>query len=301
MVDNYGKVANKVESEWYPYHRAEWFTQRDICDYFDWREPENKHLVSQKLYNDTKLKEAKLEKRGKTYRLIDREIDEINWVDADVDNVINLTMPYGVYDQTSFGFERNILIPPKSVIIIAGASNEGKTAYCLNLLVLNMDAFKVTYFTNEMSAIGFKRRMRGFEDWCELMNGDGEPKFRVIMRYDNYHDVLDPDGLNIIDYLDANEQGEYYKIAPYIKGIHRRLRNGVAIIALQKPPGRPDAFGGANIRGVATLYLSIDKNKLEVVKAKDWINENPNGKKYSFEIEHYGSQFSNIRGIYEEA
>ena len=163
-----------------------------------------------------------------------------------------------------------------------------------------MDNFKTIYFTNEMSAVGFKRRMRGFADWCELYN-DGLPKFKVVNRYDNYQDVIDPDGLNIIDYLDANEQGEYYKIAPYLKGLHRKLRNGIAVVALQKPPGRSDAFGGTNIRGVAALYLAIDKGRLEVIKAKDWVNENPNGRKYSFDITHYGSCFENIHGIHEES
>jgi len=218
---------------------------------------------------------------------------------ADVNNIIKLKLPYGFEDNTTFDFEKNVLIPPKSIIIVAGTSNEGKTTFLLNILVNNMDTMKCLYFTNEMSAVGFKRRMRGFADWCELTK-DGSPKFRVIMRYGNYQDVIDPDGLNFIDYLDANEQGEYYKIAPYIKGIHKKLEKGIVVIALQKPPGRLDAFGGSNIRGVAALYLSIDKGKLEVVKAKDWINENPNGRKYNFDIEHHGSMFCKIQHIYEE-
>ena len=299
MEDSYGKVSNKIEIEWYPFHQAEWFTLRDICDFFDWKEGDTRQQVSKKLYNDVKLATPKLEKQGKTFRLVDRNADEIDWVNADVNNVISLKLPYGLQDKTEFDFEKNVLIPPKSVIIIAGTSNEGKTAFCLNLLVNNMDTMKTTYFTNEMSAVGFKRRMAPFGEWCELYDKTGQPKFRVISRYDNYQDVLTPDGLNIIDYLDANEQGEYYKIAPYIKGIHKKLRTGLAVIALQKPPGRLDAFGGANIRGVATLYLSIEKGRLEVVKAKDWVKENPNGNKYSFEITYSGSQFSNVKRIYE--
>jgi len=300
MPEIYQKVSNRIEVEWYPFHQAEWFTQKDVCDFFNWKEAETKHEVSQKLYNDTNLANPKLEKQGKTYRLIDRTVDELLWTEADPSQVINLKLPYGIQDKTAFDFEGNVLIPPKSIIIVAGTSNEGKTAFCLNILVNNMDNHKITYFTNEMSAVGFKRRMQSFEEWAQLYTDDGQPKFRVITRYDNYQDVLDPDGLNIIDYLDANEQGEYYKIAPYLKGVHRKLRNGIAVVALQKPPGRLDAFGGSNIRGVAALYLSIDKGKLEVVKAKDWVTENPNGRKYSFEIVYSGSQFYNIHGIYEE-
>jgi hypothetical protein len=299
MSESYSKISNRIEVDWYPYHKAEWFSQKDICDFFVWKEATTKHEVSQKLYNDTNLPEPKLEKQGKTYRLIDRNIDELSWADADPTQIIKLILPYGVEDNTHFDFEPNVLIPPKSVIIVAGTSNEGKTTLCLNILVNNMDLMNVIYFTNEMSAVGFKRRMLNF-DWVSLFKEDGvTPKWRTVTRYDNYQDVIDPNGLNIIDYLDANEQGEYYKLAPYIKGIHKKLKNGLAVIALQKPPGREDAFGGTNIRGVAALYLSIDKGQLTVVKAKDWVNTNPNGKKYSFEITKSGSQFCNIHDVSE--
>ena len=296
----YGKIANRIESDFYPYHRAEWFTQKDICEFFNWKETTTKHWVSQKLYNDTNLAEPRLEKSGKTYRIIERDIDDLDWMGADVNNVVKLKLPHGIHDNTTFDFEEHVVIPPKSIIIVAGTSNEGKTTFCLNILVLNFDNFKTIYFTNEMSAVGFKRRMSTFNEWADnLYDEAGKPKWRTVTRYANYQDVIDPEGLNIIDYLDANEQGEYYKLAPYIKGIHKKLRNGLAVIALQKPPGRDDAFGGSNIRGVAALYLSIDKGRITVVKAKDWIIENPNGNKYGFEIIHGGSMFNNIHRIYD--
>jgi len=300
MEDTYKAVSNKIETEWYPYHENEWFTHEDICRLFDWREASTRREVSRKLYHDSKeMPVPKLEKNNKAFRLIDRDVEELDWMNADISSVYKLALPYGVWDNTHFDFEESISIPPKGLVVIAGTSNEGKTAFVLNILMLNMDAYKCTYFTNELTEIGLKRRFKPFEDWCQMVNGDGKPKFRVILRYDHYQDVLDPDGLNIIDYLDVNEQGEYYKLAPYMKQIQKALRKGIAVIALQKPPNRPDAFGGANLRGAASLYLSLDKNKLEVIKAKDWVNENPNGRKYSFTIGHSGSVFSDIHGIYE--
>jgi len=300
MEDLYKKISARLETDWYPYRVNEWFSHEDICRYFDWKDQSTRKEVSKKLYHDsTTLADPKLEKKNKTYRIIDKEIDEIDWVSANIDDVYNLSFPYGVWDNTHFDFEKNLYIPPKGIVAIAGVSNEGKTAFVLNILVLNMDKYKCTYFTNELTGIGLKRRFKGFEDWCELLNGDGKPKFRTILRYDNYQDVLDPDGLNIIDYLDVNAEGEYYKLVPYMKRIQKALRKGIAVIALQKPPGRPDAFGGSNLRGATSLYLSIDKNKLEVVKAKDWVVDNPNGRKYSFELSHYGCVFENIQGIYE--
>ena len=304
--DYYRRVSTRIESDWYPYHENEWFTQEDICKFFDWRGGEGegqeiRKAVSRKLYHDYKEQvEPRLEKNGRTYRLIDKTIEELDWQGADAGQVYKLMFPYGVYDKTQFGFEDAIRIPPKGIVLIAGTSNEGKTAFCLNMVVLNMDTHKVTYFTNEYTAVGLKRRLLPFTDWHELTNGNGKPKFKSILRYDNYQDVIDPDGLNVIDYLDVNAEAEYFKLVPYIKRIQRNLKTGIAIIALQKPPNRPDAFGGFNLRGAASLYLSIDKGKLTVVKAKDWVAVNPNGKKYGFGIDRAGSIFTNIHEIYEE-
>jgi len=299
--DVYGKVSSRIDADWYPYHLQEWFTQKDICDYFRWDDPDIRKAVSQKLWNDTTRKaDPTLEKNNKAYRLIDKDLEELDWMNADIDKVYHLKLPYGMEDQTGFDFEKNIVIPPKGIVVVAGVSNEGKTAFVLNMLLANMDDYPCTYFTNEYTGVGFKRRMKPFEGLFEFTNSDGKPKFRTILRYDHYQDVIDPDGFNIIDYLDVNEQGEYYKLAPYMKQIQKKLKNGIAIIALQKPPNRPDAFGGTNIRSMASLYLSIDKGKLEVVKAKDWIIENPNGKKYAFNIYNQGSLFGGIHGIFEE-
>ena len=300
VEEKYGRVSNRLEADWYPYHTNEWFTHEDICRFFQWKEAETRKAVSQKLWNDYKrLDQPKLEKQNKAYRLIDREIEEIDWVNADAENVYKLALPYGVEDNTRFDFEKNIFIPPKGLVAVAGTSNEGKTSFVLNLLVLNMDKYPCTYFTNELTEIGLKRRFKPFQDWCELLNGEGKPKFRTVLRYDHFQDVVDPDGLNIIDYLDVNVEGEYYKLSPYMKRIQQKLRRGIAVIALQKPPNRLDAFGGPSLRSATSLYLSIDHNKLEVVKAKDWVIDNPNGRKYSFKIEHSGSMFSDIKGIYE--
>jgi len=302
----YERVSQRVEKDWYPYHEEEWFTHKDICDFFDWRGinkegQEIRQAVSYKLYHDYKLKAvATLEKSGKAYRLFDRSIQELDWTQADISKIYKLTFPYDIENKSNFWFEDNISIPPKGIILVAGVSNMGKTTFLLNLMVMNMDVYNITYFTCELTEVGFKRRMKPFENWCELYNGDKSPKFRVIERYDHYHDVLDPDGFNIIDYLDVNEEAEYFKIKSYIRRIKKTLDKGIAVIALQKPPGRPDAYGGANLRGDADLYLAIDYGKLTVVKAKDWHSRDPNNVKFSFEIEHSGSMFTNIKELSEE-
>ena len=298
--ETYKKVSARVEADWYPYHENEWFTHTDICIYFQWDAPEIRKAVSFKLYHDSKiLTEPRLEKQNKAFRLVDRELEEIAWDEADPNDVYKIKFPYDIETGKGFPFEAHISIPPKGLIVVAGVSNAGKTTFLQNIMVRNMDDFETSYFTSELSPTAFKRRMNPFEQWYELRNGAGKPKFKVYDKGENFHDVIKPDGLNLIDYLDVNSEAEYFKMKPYLKRIKRALNRGIAVVALQKPPGRPDAYGGANMRGDTDLYLAMDFGKLTVVKAKDWEGEDPNGKMYKFGIAAGGAMFTGIEEVYE--
>jgi len=299
--ETYKKVSARIDADWYPLHENEWFTHTDICIYFQWDLPEIRQAVSRKLYHDHKeTSEPKLEKNNRAFRIIDRQLEEINWEDADIENVYKIKLPYDIQSGIGFPFENFISIPPRGLIVVAGVSNAGKTTFLLNVMVRNMEDFDTHYFTSELSAVAIKRRMIPFEQWYELRNGDGKPKFKVWDRFDNFHEVIKPDGLNLVDYLDVNNEAEYYKIKPYLKRIKRSLNKGVAVVALQKPPGRADAYGGSNLRGDADMYLAMDFGKLTVVKAKDWINENPNNTQYRFDIDYGGAMFTGIKQVFEE-
>jgi len=297
----YKKVSARIEADWYPYHENEWFTHTDICYFFQWDDPEIKKAVSYKLYHDMALiSEPKLEKNNKAFRLVDRTIEEIDWQTADPDKIYRIKFPYDAYTNNGFPFEDWINIPPGGLILVGGVSNAGKTTLLLNLMVRNMDVFDCHYFTSELSAVALKRRLNPFEDIYELRNGDGKPKFHIWDRFENFQDVIKPGGFNLVDYLDVNKEAEYFKLKPYARRIKRALGGkGIAAIALQKPPGRADAYGGANLRGDADLYLAMDFGVLTVIKAKDWVTENPNGRKFAFDIEHNGSMFTNIREVIE--
>lgn len=303
--ETYRKVTAKVESEWYPYHENEWFTHTDICIYFQWDAPEIRKALSQKLWNDaTRLAEPILEKNNKAFRLVDKTLEEIDWEGANIDDVYKIKMPYDLITNESFSFEDYLYIPPGALIVIAGASNAGKTTWLLNMMVRNMDDFEdVVYFTSELSGVAIKRRLNPFEEWYELRKGDGKPKFKVFDRESNFHDAIKPkysNALVFVDYLDVNNEAEYYKMKPYLKRIKRSMLRGVAVVALQKNPNVDDAFGGKNLRSDADLYIAMDFGKIKIIKAKDWHEVDPNNKKYSFSIEHKGSMFTNIRVIHEE-
>ena len=72
--DIYAQVSSRIDTDWYPYHKEEWFTQRDICDFFEWKESETKKSVSKKLYHESKEKQPPfLRKENKAYYIIDDE------------------------------------------------------------------------------------------------------------------------------------------------------------------------------------------------------------------------------------
>ena len=306
MVENieqehlFQRVSGKLEVEWFPYHTDEWFSFLDIATHFDWREPLTRKALSQVVYHLYKKKKpAYLEKRGKLYRVVNYEVEELDWLNADPKKVLELRYPYDYELHTSFGFEDTVTISPGSIIIIAGASNQGKTCWLLNFLLENMDKHNCIYFTNEYTEIGFCRRMDNFDWFIEeaekfYLTDDGVPKFRVIKRYRDYQDVMDPDGINIIDYLLIEDST---MVGMAIKSIQEKLRNGIAVIALQKPPGRDMGYGGFPTISAASLYLSIDYQKLKVVKAKDCNGVSLDNREYSFKIVHKGSKFHDIRVI----
>ena len=105
------------------------------------------------------------------------------------------------------------------------------TGFLLNMLAENVDLHHCLYMTNELSDEEFVDRMKHF-DWAELKNGNGEWKFDAVEHFSNYQDIMQPDAINFIDYLDPGENP--YFIGIIIDQIRQRLNKGIAIIAVQK-------------------------------------------------------------------
>jgi hypothetical protein len=205
------------------------------------------------------------------WRKVDDTAEELNWWDVDP----NVTLPL----EFPFELENLVELFPKSVVIVAGASNAGKTAFCYNTIALNMHKFPVDLYNNETSPEQMNKR------FAPLMI-PRPPPFKTFQRYDRYQDIIDPDHLSVIDYLAVDS--DFYMIGAEISAIWKKLNKGVAVIALQKPPGRDDAFGGSMVRNRASLYVTLDKDRMKILKAKAWKDPqvNPNGKQWTFRLEH---------------
>lgn len=208
------------------------------------------------------------------YIKVQNQAEVIDWWNIEVEK-----LPI----QYPFGIEDYVTTYPKNIITIAGEMNAGKTTFCLNFAKLNLDnkmKMPITYCSSEMGAAELKMRLSKFSD-IQL------PEWRKITfveRAIGFADIIDPDGINIIDYMEITDN--FYKIAEYTKEIFDKLKKGICLIAIQKDKkaeyGRGGAFGLEKPR----LYLNMGHGQIKIVKAKAWAENgvNPNGLVYNFKI-----------------
>jgi len=201
------------------------------------------------------------------YRRILKDCEDINFMDADSKSLDIRWI---------FGLERYINTYPKTISIIAGSQDAGKTALLLNMALLNMRRNKVFYFSSEMDGTELKSRLKEFptplEDWSRVTFRD---------RSRNFQDVIEPDAINIIDFLEISDK--FYNIGQTLTEIRDNLNKGIAIIALQKEKNAELGRGASFSLEKPRLYMTVDPDypgtKIKVVKAKSWRHGdiNPNG------------------------
>jgi hypothetical protein len=173
-----------------------------------------------------------------------------------------------------FGLSALCKIYPGNIIIVAGSKSAGKTALLLNIAKSNSkDGTPVLYMNSEMENEEFTDRMRdmGYVRASDI-------GFKMIKRHTNFHDRITQDKkIFIIDFLEIHDN--FYEIAKYIRAIHEKLKNGIAIAAVQKKAGAMLARGSDFSAEKARLYLSMDYDqqmratKLTIYDAK--IPRNP--------------------------
>lgn len=213
------------------------------------------------------------DRRGQ-YRIVNREADEIDFLSASGEEY-PIVLPLGLH--------RLAKIMPKNIIIVAGESNAGKSAFLLNIVRDNMHKHPVHYFSSEMGSEEFRERLQLFgdplEDW----------KFRAVERAGNFADVIQPDALNIVDFLEVHD--EFWKIGGMLKLIFDKLRTGIAIVALQKNRGADLGKGGNASLEKARLYLTLSAdpprgNRISIQKCKNFRDKtrNPNGLSMDFKL-----------------
>jgi len=228
------------------------------------------------------------------FRKIDNEKVLMNWEDAEPDKTLPIVLPFGLHSLCR--------VYPKSVIIVAGSKNEGKTSFLLSCIMPNVKNFIVDLYNSETGPEQMKMRFAP-------LNIPSPAPFNVYERYDNFADVIDPNHLSIIDYLDFNS--DVYLVGTEIDNIWRKTKC-CAIIGLQKPPPtvtfikgvkklveRDLAYGGGFTAKRAVIYISLSSHKLKLVYVKTPLNPkiNPNNMTWTYDFDDNG-YFTNIQRYY---
>ncbi len=198
----------------------------------------------QKLVKQNILEPLPGSKAG-NYRLVDHTENILNVWDAEDLIDLNLKWP--------FDLQERFYLPPRSVVIVAGVSNAGKTGFMMDVAFrnnLNMETYYLV-LSNESHPSKLKSRARRFgpkEAWegCTFVEKPSGA----------FQDAIRPNALNIIDYLQVYD--EFWKITQQIAEIADKLENGVTIIGLQKQEGKLFAKGGESTREKAELYINLD-------------------------------------------
>jgi hypothetical protein len=178
------------------------------------------------------------------------------------------------------GLEYWVRTFPRSIIVIAGVSNAGKTAFAMDLAHRNLQTFggKTSYVTSEMGADQMAYRLSNWmsiEQWATKMD--------IFFGNKQYHRYIQPNGLTIIDYLEIYDN--FYTVGQEIQEIHERLEKGICLVCLQKKLGARYGRGAEFGLEKPQVYLSMDREKVTIEKAKSWgTGKNPNGMECGFTL-----------------
>ena len=205
-------------------------------------------------------KEGLVKKTGRRageYRIVNHDHEIQDWKNANVESV-KMVLPLGMHEA--------VRIVPGSIIMFSGVTNTGKTAFGMNIARMNCKD-KVTYLTSEIEQDEFRSRV---ESYCRENHDDMDRwNVELIARFspEALPDIINPDGLNIIDYLEP-PAGDFTQIGPLITDIHHALKTGIAVIAIQKKKGDEYGAGGQFIRNKAHLFCTLDAMDYPVCKLK---------------------------------
>jgi len=132
-------------------------------------------------------------------------------------------MPVGIHDLC--------YLYAKNIIVVAGSKGAGKTAFLLNVALLNQNDHEVIYFNSEM----------GDEEWTKRLQALGihnktDQKFKAWHRHDKFHERMDErNAIYIVDFMEIHDN--FYEIAKPIRQIHEKLKDGICFIGIQMKRG----------------------------------------------------------------
>jgi len=195
-------------------------------------------------------------KENKKWRFVNNAFVKINFKSSETVPALDVKFPLEL--------EQLVKVFPGNLVVVAGATNSGKTAMMLDFIYRNQaHRLPMYYFCSEMGDSELKNRLSMFddislEDW----------NFTAIDRSTNFEDVIVPDAINIVDFLELTE--EMWVVNTHLTAICKRIGSGLAIVCIQKKVGEKWGRGQEFSAEKSKLYLSMDENRVTVTKGKSW-------------------------------
>jgi hypothetical protein len=272
----------------FAYNSSGWFKINDVYWALNLRERKEKKNVSKilsRLVDECIL--ARHPRISGIYRRLENSLDNMEWRNANLSS-LDVQFPLGIEEFAN--------VYQGTILVFAGTPDSGKTAFFLDFIKRNMSVNKIHLFNSEMSEQELRIRIEAHEDispdeWC----------FQAYFRSSNFGDVVFPDDINIIDYLDLGD--DIPAVTRYLREIHESLGKGIALVGLQKPFGRDMGYGKELSMQLPRLYISLEYHKEErqskatVVKCKsNKLPENMIGKVLHYKL--YGGWNFEPQGLW---
>jgi len=296
------ELTQSVIEEWVALANGT-FNVRDIWGELNVTTPEAKHHLRTIMKRIEVKNIVSCTRKDGTYRKVDSDLVKLDWRNADTSNVIPILFPFGLHEY--------VKIFPKSIIIVTADKNQGKTAFMYKTLELNAGTSMPDKDGN--NSLDLFNSETGVEQMKErLLKLNLPDTFNTWERYDNFSDVIHPEHISLIDYLDMDS--DVYMVGAEINKIFMKLTTGAAIIALQKPiptkviykgqttiQSRDLAYGGTASVKRSVLYITMGQQKLKLLYVKTPKNPkiNPNNMMWSYDFDEDG-YFTNIKRYYGE-
>jgi hypothetical protein len=242
------------------------FETKDVYSELCVKDRREKKTVSDALsYYAKQGKIKKIEGKRGHWEVVEAEPEAMDLLSAST-TPFNILLPLDISDFAT--------VRTGSVILVSGSSNAGKTLFLLSIVrnffgshiythtppsisneIRDSGPAPMVYLNSEMSVGELVTRIRRFGDdpstWVRHV--------KFVERSHSFDKLVLPDGVTFIDFLEVNE--DFFQAGKFIADIHRRLKNGVAVVAMQKKQGQLYAKGGEMTLEKPRLAINLDRNE----------------------------------------
>ncbi len=229
---------------------------------------------------------CRIDGRDAWFRPVDQTYEEIILDGQDVKEE-PFKLPMGMHE---YAF---IFTP--ALLTVGGEWNKGKTAYCFETACLNCEQYRTVIYVSEGAEL-MKLRVKNKYGYVP-----SPMPFTMRRKTGNFADVINPDefDLFIIDYLRPNME-KPYAVANDLKAIYDKLRDKIAMVAMQKPTGRDIPYGGEPTQWETMLGIAIGSGyaKFTKIKVPKIFDPDPYKTKWEFRITK-GVNFVDVHKVIE--